>query len=78
VRHRAAQSPASLDAAALAGQIRRPARTVRRWLALWLAAGVTGIERRRAAGRRGYQLVCSADLADRWARCELPVPRRAS
>ena len=47
-------------------------RRLRRWLASWLAQGVTGI--RKVPHPGGYAYAIVASLPERWINCELPSP----
>ncbi len=73
LRLRDAKTP-ELGSAALSRAMAIPARTVRRWLAVWYSLGVAGVRAPPAAGRYGAKYVASADLPARWRRGELPDP----
>jgi hypothetical protein len=50
------------------------ARTVRRWLAAWCAAGVAGITRVPSRGRYGVRYTIAPSVLRRYLRGELPSP----
>jgi hypothetical protein len=64
-----------MNARELAVALRTSERTVRRWLAAWLALGVEGVELVPAANSRGAEYRVARSLVARWKRGLLPAPR---
>jgi hypothetical protein len=62
----------------LAIAFRRPERTVKRWLRIWHARGVSGIRRAKPAGASRWSYLVSRDLVERWRRGELPNPHQTA
>lgn len=66
-----------LTAAQVAVATGQTLRSVQRWLALWHAAGVRGIERVPARGRYGAAYVVHPSVVRRWRAGMLPVPHES-
>jgi predicted DNA-binding transcriptional regulator YafY len=68
-----------LTLAEAASAMNVPVRTLRRWIARWLDAGIDGIRREHSrGGHRGERYVVRESFVARWRRCEVPTPHASA